>query len=96
MEDYYITANQKVIDFFKGFFGTWIFMSSYFLIIIYIELNAKNKLLIFVLYLLLIIVFIVMAFKKGRRYIGIGIPSSFLFPLLILVIGELVGYLLMN
>jgi len=93
-EDYYTSTGRKVGDFCIGFFGTGIALQIisgvFFLFVTFIFGNNPDQSLIYLTLLLSIIILlalyilgIVIAFKKGRRFIGIGIISTILVPLLL-------------
>lgn len=92
MEDYYIDNDKKIKDYYKGFLGVFaVFSLTAFIIqfrglfYFYSPLVEDSSLLFIIslLELIVLIVIIVIAFKKNRRYIGIGMISALLIPLLI-------------
>lgn len=89
-QDYYTEKGRKISDFFIGFFGiiiAGIVITSFFSLFLSFGTGYYNTdLLGFstpILLLILGVVATVLSFAKGRRYIGIGIISSVLVPLLI-------------
>lgn len=93
--DYYTSAGRKVGDFCIGFFGVWVlsYILSIILTLLFYFLSLSNSgtgfafssmIVIAVIALLVAIIGIIVAFKKGRRYIGIGIIVSAIIPLLLL------------
>lgn len=79
--DYYTSTGRKIGDFCIGFFGIFIVASVLSTITMLVFFNA----FIVSIILLFIVVFgVIFSFKKGRRYIGIGIIASTLVPLLFL------------
>lgn len=92
IEDYYFNnSSRKVSDFCIGFFGIF----AVFLIIgilfslIFAYLNSISYVflplswLVMPLSIAILMLGTVISFKKGRRYIGIGIISSTLVPFLV-------------
>lgn len=95
--DYYSNRPGKaVLDFCLGFFGIWIigYLGNMILMFIYrlffLASNNINSILSsglvlgssLIFWILLAIAAIVVSKNKGRRYIGIGIISSVIVPLL--------------
>lgn len=90
-DEYYTNSGRKVGDFCLGFFGIWIVMIGISTILSWFSgLFGGFTSFVNIFYipgLILDIVFVVfgitLSFRKGRRYIGIGIISSALVPLLV-------------
>ena len=91
---YYTNNGRKVGDFCLGFFGIWIVIilitviSSWIISSFSGYSQIYNLFAAFSIYgllfdILLIILGITISFRKGRRYIGIGILASALVPLLV-------------
>ncbi|MCF7861521.1 hypothetical protein K9M79_04725 [Candidatus Woesearchaeota archaeon] len=87
MNEYYDTTAKKIVDFLIGFFGVIIFLVLMYGLAILISINydIDQYLLMFFLLVDAIIPILVgiISFPMKRMYIGIGIFSSYLIPLLI-------------
>ena len=94
-QDFYKRSSQKVWDFIKGFIGNCLvailYFGIYWLVALFLESYHTEKpsylwsSLSIVLPVLLIIfeVWLIKNFLKFRRYIGIGMLSSLMLPLLV-------------
>jgi heme/copper-type cytochrome/quinol oxidase subunit 4 len=83
--DYYQRKGQKVFDFFVGFLGSLILCVVY-LIIITNYSASLGSIIAFVFNIPVIILILVLAcffsFSSGRRFIGIGVISIAIIPLI--------------
>jgi hypothetical protein len=92
MQDYYNTANKKVIDFFKGFFLN-IGIGAILLVVNFatgminfggsVTLLTRIMGIIVPLIFISLEIFLIKKFFMGKRYIAIGMLSSLLLPLLL-------------
>jgi len=90
--DYYWNAEgRRIADFCLGLFGSYILVVAMFIFstglfsvmefsIAFVQLM---EILMTIIPLIFLIAMIVLSFSKGRRYIGIGIISSVVLPLLL-------------
>lgn len=93
-DSYYTNSGRKVGDFCLGFFGIWIVMVGITTVFSWLSsafggYNSLSSLFgMFSIYglgldLILAILGVTLSFRKGRRFIGIGIIASALVPLLL-------------
>ena len=84
--DYYTTRGRKVGDFFMGMFGLYACLSAFYLLVFGLSRTAAVWEVIWIIATLVLfggpLVAIVMSFRKGRRFLGIGMISGIVFPLL--------------
>jgi hypothetical protein len=89
--DYYIDPKRKIRDFCLGLFGSWGVVIIYYVIALTLSSSLSSMVwrfaMSFTLTLLIIIIIqiilIVVFFRKGRRFIGIGILMAILIPIIL-------------
>jgi hypothetical protein len=83
MKDYYDKPNRKALDFLIGAFAFPIALYFFFYLLNWLLLQIIPVFVSLTLTVCLTVAAIVLAFKKNRRYIGIGIIAGLALPLLI-------------
>ncbi|MFH1191977.1 MAG: hypothetical protein V1655_00715 [bacterium] len=85
-DDYHTSKDKKAKDFLIGFFGIIILLFLYSIVISFAPLLFYFASMVWVIYFIPIAAIVaapVIFFKRGRRFIAVGIVSALLIPFLV-------------